>query len=317
MNSIKNIYTQPKIRFILIFFLGAIFSVQAQYDVQLNTYWQNPYYITPAYVDINQDAMLTMAYRKQWLGFQGAPATLFAAGTSYIPKLNSQFGLRIFYDKFGYTSIMDLALTYAYNLQISETWQANFGLSGSLQTLNYDLSRISTENMDNVDIYSKLEPKKGFNSDVGFEVYNSSFRFGVASRNVISLFKADSTDYNMGINYLYGIYRKHNDNPVEFGYGVFGIQYGNRVQLELNVTSYFKLSQGKLLQNYDVFQIGAFYRTNKEIGAIFGINLSEWLYLSYCYDYNFGFGTHRLGQTHEIMLSYKLNPKPLRWNTEK
>ena len=58
--------------------------VAAQSDIRLNNYWVNPQYINPASVYDKYQAVFSMAARKQWFGFPGAPSTLFATGTTYL-----------------------------------------------------------------------------------------------------------------------------------------------------------------------------------------------------------------------------------------
>ena len=255
-----------------------------------------------------QSIVFTIAARKQWMNFTGAPQTIFGSASSFIDNLNTQVGLKIFNDKFGYTNITDLSLVYAYNLSFGNNWWANLGLALSYQSLNYDLSKISFEETDESEVYSSLLDKKGVNADVGAEIYNRNFRFGMSGRNLVSLFKKDKGIF-FNTNYIYATYRQHTYSaPVEFGGGVSGIQYGNRYQLEANASAFFKSAEKEL------FHTGLIYRTPKEIGAIFGVNISSNISLSYCYDYNFGIASHSAGQTHEIMITYKLDPQPvLRW----
>jgi hypothetical protein len=89
---------------------------------------------------------------------------------------------------------------------------------------------------------------------------------------------------------------------MNLGFGAIGVQYGNFYQLELNLMTYFKLTPES-----NGFQVGAFYRTYSEIGAILGLDLSKNLHLSYSYDYNVsGISTKSYG-SHEIMLTYTLD----------
>lgn len=309
--ALKSHFKRPKKWAFILFltFATGIITVSAQMDVQLNTYWQNPYYITPAYINDVQSLVFTFATRKQWAGIKGSPVTYYGSVASFIENKNTQIGLRVFHDKFGYTSVTDVSAIYAYNLNLGGNWWTNLGLSASYQSLDYDLSKITFEGIDESDVYANLISKRGFNADFGAEIYNSTLRFGVAGRNLVSLFDTTKTVYP-NINYVYGIYKQRSKKPVDFGGGIFGIKYGNRYQIEGNVSAYFKLSGER-----EVFHVGALYRTPKEIGVILGANLTPNLSLSYSYDYNFGFGTHRLGQTHELMLIYKLEPRGVeRWD---
>lgn len=299
-----------RIKFILCCVIALNASLTfAQVDVQLNTYWQNPYYITPAYINDVQSLVFTFSTRKQWVALNGSPTTFYGSVASFIENKNTQIGLRVLQNKFGYTSVTDASAVYAYNLNIGGNWWANLGLSASYQSLDYDLSKITFEGIDEPEVYANLISKRGVNADAGAEVYNSTLRFGIAGKNLVSLFDTTKTIFQ-NINYVYGIYKQRTKNPVDFGGGIFGIKYGNRYQIEGNVSAYFKLSGER-----EIFHAGALYRTPKEIGVILGANITPNLSLSYCYDYNFGFSTHRIGQTHELMLIYKLEPKGVeRWD---
>ena len=306
MIKYKNMFLKKGI-LILLFFLSAYNSF-AQMDIQLNSYSQHPYYITPAYINNDKYIVFTLAARKQWVNFNGAPTTIFGSVAYYMENIHTQVGLRAFSDKMGYTSVLDMSLIYAYNLSFNENWKTNLGLALSYQSLDYDLSKISFEGAEESIIYDKLKSQKGFNADVGVEIYNAEWRFGAASRNLVSLLKKENT-IHLNTNYLYGIYKQNTLNPVDFGGSLFGIQYGNRIQAEVNAAAFFKYNEEER------FHIGAFYRTPKQVGAFLGISLFPQLSLSYNYSYNFGFGTFRLGQTHEIMISYKLDPTPIfRWD---
>lgn len=307
--QIKEIFIQKKKSVLFTYSFLCIFIANAQMDIQLNTYWQNPYYITPAHINEVSSIVFTFAARKQWMNFNGAPVTFFGSASSFNENINSQFGLRIFNDKLGYTSITDASFTYAYNLRLGDSWWSNLGIGASYQRLDYDLSKIVFEGEEEFEVFSNLKQQQRLNADVGVEFFNYNFRFGLAGKNLMSAFKKDSLPIHINTNYIYGIYKQRTQNPVDFGGGIFGIQYANKYIVELNASVFFKT-----LSNKEMFHIGVLYRTPKEIGAIFGVNLSPSIYLSYNYNYNVGITSHRLGQTHEVMLTYKLDPVPvMRW----
>ena len=101
------------------------------------------------------------------------------------------------------------------------------------------------------------------------------------------------------------MYHQRSDNFINLGYGVSGIQYGNLYQMEFNFSSYFRIAPGT-----DALQLGAFYRTWSEMGAIVGIDLSKTIHLSYSYDFNVGGISRSSIGTQELMLTYKL---PKEW----
>ena len=49
--------------------------VQGQIHPETAFYWENPYYLSPAYVNLDYKGYFSLAARKQWAGLDGSPAT--------------------------------------------------------------------------------------------------------------------------------------------------------------------------------------------------------------------------------------------------
>lgn len=286
---------------ILSLFISFLSSLFAQSDIRFNNYWDKTFIINPASINDLSLMEFSMASRKQWVGFSGAPTTFFASGTIYIEKLNTQFGLRATQDKIGYTSTSDIDFTYAYSLELEEDWRWNMGVGLSYQSLSYDLSMITYASATDPTVYSRLVQDNNFNSNLGFELVNRNWRLGASSKNIFSLFLPINTLFT-NTNFLYGIYRQNKKGVVNLGFGACGIQYANIYQMELNVTSYFKLAP-----DLNGFNVGMIYRTWNEMGAIFGMDLSRNLKMSYSYDFNLSGVRNSSTGSHEIMLTYRLN----------
>ncbi len=282
----------------------------AQSNIRLNNYWDNTYYINPGSINDQYQAVFSLAARKQWLGFPGSPNTLFASGTMYLNKIQTQFGLKVFADKLGYNTITNIALSYSYAAILNREWQLNMGISGSFQSLSYDRAQVSLMTADDPALYNNLLQQKNYNTDVGVELVNKSWKIGASGLNLFSLFYTEN-NLQINSNYIYAMYRKKTVHPIELQYGICGIRYGNLNQMEFNITTFFKSQQ-----ETDIFHIGMFYRTRTEMGLLAGCNLSESMQLSYSYDFNVGGISRSSVGTHELMLIYKLNKfayKPYRY----
>lgn len=278
----------------------------AQSSIRLNHYWENPYYVTPAYINTQYPAVFSIAGRKQWVNFNGAPTTFIASANYYNEDWKSQFGLKIVQDQIGFTTTSHLSLSYTYAVLLNETWRLQFGVAGVYQRLSYDASKMVLEDNTDNEAYNNLLPENRFNSDLGVELASRSFRFGVASQNFASLFNK-TNQYLCSTNYAYGTYRTFSEDPVDVGVGACGIQYNNTLTGEFNATAYFKTDRDEP----DKFQVGAFYRTPGELGAIVGVNITKALSVFYSYDYNTtNIKNHSQG-THEIMIVYKLKKGPV------
>ena len=68
---------QIKMKGLQIIFFFILFSIagNAQYNIRINNILDNSYYINPAVVNDEYQSVLSIAARKQWIGFPGAPST--------------------------------------------------------------------------------------------------------------------------------------------------------------------------------------------------------------------------------------------------
>ena len=275
--------------------------LKAQYNIRLNNYWDNPFYINSASIDEDYNAKFSIAARKQWIGFPGAPSTLFATATTYLPEIQTQFGLKVFADNIGYSTISNLSLSYAHNVYLNRSWELNLGIAASIQFLTYDRSEVSTLNVDDPALYENLLNESNYNCDLGFQFKNKSWRIGGSSQNLFSAFFKENT-IQTNTNMIYAMYRKKTDQTINLQYGVSVIQYANILQMEFNITSFFRF-----YDQPDLFQVGLLYRTRSEMGLILGYKISDSMHLSYSYDFNVsGISQSSVG-SHELIIAYNLN----------
>lgn len=291
-----------------IFFFPAI----AQSNIRLNNYWGNAHYINPASIYDKYLAEFSMAVRKQWVGFPGAPTTFFASGTTYMEDYHTQLGLKLTQDNIGYSSISNINLSYAYAIMFQRDWQLHLGLGANYQFLSYDMSKLNLSDYSDQTAYYKLLPRNQFNADLGFEVTNKSLRMGAASQNIFSIFSPTNYQLQTNTNILYARYREQTNQIVNLSIGACAFQYANIYQLELNLTSYFKFNQfNGLTDKPDLFDFGVFYRTKSELGLIFGFNIGESMHLSYSYDFHLGSINRGSYGTNELIITYNLQRKPI------
>lgn len=292
-----------KIWYTILFVFFSVLLV-GQSNVRLNNYWDNTYYVNPASINNEYKAVFSIAARKQWLGFPGAPNTLFATASTYLNKERTQYGLKIFADQIGYSAITNASLSYAYSVSLNRTWLLNLGLAASFQCLSYDKSQVSTMGADDPALLENLLQEYNYNCDVGAELINKSWRIGVSGLNILSTFFKENT-LQENSNYLYAMYRKRTKFPVGVQFGLSAIQNKQVLQFEGSITTFFKINEEP-----DALQAGVFYRTRNEMGVIIGCNLNAALHLSYSYDFNVsGISRYSIG-THELILSYKLDKFP-------
>jgi len=286
-------------------------SGYSQSHIRLNNFWNNGFSLNPAAINDSYRNSITVATRKQWLNFPGAPTDIYAAGTMYLEDYYTQLGLKVLTERKGFTQATDINLAYAYALSLSNDLVINMGASGSYQNFAYDRNMISTfDDEYNALIYENLLFKNSFNASLGIEIAYNALKLGYCNQNVFSIFKSDN-QLNFNTNLLYLFYKQQSVNPVNVGLGASAFQYVDFFQVELNGSVFYKRDAES-----NELQLGIFYRTPLELGVIAGIDFGK-LKISYSFNYNMGqVINHSLG-THEIMFTYNFKPsrhcKTCRW----
>ncbi len=286
-------------------------SLQSQSHIRLNNFWNNGFSINPAAINDSYRNSVTVATRKQWLNFPGAPTAIYAAGTTYLEDYYTQLGFKILTERKGYTQATDINLAYAYALSVSNDVVINMGFSGSYQNFAYDRNMISfADDENNASIYENLLFKNSFNATLGVELAYNALKLGYCSQNVFSIFSTEN-QLNLNTNLLYLFYKQQTANSVNFGLGASAFQYSDFFQVELNGSMFYKRDAES-----NELQLGLFYRTMYEIGAIAGVDFGK-LKISYSFDYNLGQVFNHSYGTHEIMFTYNFKPsrhcKTCRW----
>jgi len=334
---VNNIDTKRKVVLLLIFSFVCILAGWSQSNIRLNHYWENPYTVTPAYISNQYNWEFSTAARHQWVGFEGAPKSMFFIASTYVDKWNTQLGLKAFHDKIGYTNTTDVSLSYGYAVVLSQNWRLHFGIAAGYQNFSFDDGKRIMENENDPAINNNFSNEDYFNADLGAELAGKTWRIGIAAQNILTsvnyfdnkLYINNNTQqtYNSYLqnktNFAYAAYRGYSGDEFDFSAGITGISYGkNMNQLELFGSVYYKSSVEYNKEKIDRLRLGFFYRTSGEAGAIFSVYLhdknNKYYSISYIYDYNFSsIGLYATG-THEIMLTFRL-PKyecyPCRWHT--
>lgn len=284
----------------------AYIPVHSQSNIRINQYWDNPFYISPAAINNQYLAVFSIAARKQWLNIEGAPSTFYATASTYVDKWRTQFGMKLYSDKIGYTSTTSLSLTYGYSVMLNEDWRLNLGLAGSFVNMDYDYSQAVLAEQNDPEVLAKLVRKSGFNTDLGFEFASKGIQIGAATQNLFSAMQASKQQLQPNTNFLYGAYRKYTEGSVDYKFGLCGIQYSNMYQFEVSAMTYYKNFLESNRQD-DIFQAGLMYRYPYEIGVIVGINITPNWSVSYSYDYNTSSLSRYAIGTHEITITYRID----------
>jgi type IX secretion system PorP/SprF family membrane protein len=279
-------------------------AVFSQSNIRLNNYWENTYYINPASIYSEYQFVASGAYRKQWIGFKGAPETeyLTFAARLYTNRTQNnqigQFGVKVYHDIIGYTEFISISPSASRSFRLNTKWLMNLGAAYKIQNISFDFSKATFESeKEDLLIFTDETIWSDSDFDVGVEFVNNSFLLGAAIQNLRTFWNDSLLQTNS--NFVYGMYRFEYGNNLDLLVGACFIKNENVYQGEFTASGIIKT------QKLPVFQIGLFFRTQKEIGALFGLDLFNALRLAVSYDYHFGDKSHGSFGTPEVLLIWK------------
>jgi len=291
-------------------------SVKGQITPSTAFYWENPYYINPAFVNTESSAYFSLSARKQWLGLSGSPVTVFGTGTFYWEKYKTQAGVKLLHDKIGYLTSTDVSLSYAYTLSLRSSF-LSMGFSWGYQLQKVDRGAVAIEDETDPALVNLFGGKKRWNAGLGVEyIVNPSFRFGLSSQNLFSFFKKEEAVFG-GTNYLYGRYRtrllgriyrpsyRTSASPTTYDveWGVCLKQYEDDFQVDGVMSFYLNHPTQK-----EKFQFSLLGRTTGEFGFLAGVKLISEMKILCSYDYNIKALKGDSKGTFEVIVTYPLFP---------
>ena len=309
-------------------------AVFAQQRPQYTQYIFNNYLLNPALSGIENYVDFKAGHRKQWAGINNAPVTTFASahwnlGGDYLWKnplslpengedpmsrnymqnytaspSHHGMGTTIVLDKVGPISRLDANLTYAYHLQLSGTWNMSVGVAAGFSNIRLDVNALTLENPNDPALSNAIVSQFKPDLAMGVWLYGPRFFAGASAQQILPQNLAFTTDpnYSQGkqvahvfVTAGYKFFIDENISVVPS----FMIKHTNPVPVSFDAN--LKLSFK------DLVWVGGSYRHNESHSALFGINVSKLVNLTYAYD----FSTSPLNQftagSHEIVLGLQLN----------
>ena len=284
--------------------LFCISSLRAQINPETAFYWENPYSINPASVNLDYSAFFSLAARKQWASFPGSPVTFWATGAFYLEDYRTQAGMKVLKDKIGYLNTFDISLSYAYTLRLSWNSFLNMGVAGSWQSQNIDRKEVEFENPNDPVLGSeRMRGLKEWNANIGAEyVFDKKLVVGMASQNLFSFFKREPHIWG-GTNYAYARYRTRSvERSIDMEYGLCAKQYEEDFQLDGMVSLYLNRDRREEMMQFSIYG-----RSVGEVGFLVGMKLISELKFLCAYDYNFKAVSGETSGSFEVMITYPIH----------
>ncbi len=286
------------------------FSVSAQLTNEINQYMVHQPFVNFSSATSYQSFTAAGYYRNQWVGFNGAPQTFGLQVQSPLASINSSVGLRLIRDQIGVNVSDQVALNYAYRLQLKESNYLSFSLSPKMFFKKGDLNQLITtsDQSDPLTSVSYSVPAM-FNAELGAYYFKQNFYLGFAIPNILvnNVLVMDSKNYinefrtNQMNVFIHSGYQ-HNlaNNQAITGSVLMKTAMGANIHGELNALYSFKSEQ---------FGFGVSYRTSKEWLALVKATFLDSFTFSYAYQHSFTEISSYQNGTHELMMIYQLATK--------
>jgi len=278
----------------------------SQQDAMFTHYMYNTLWMNPAYAGTREALTITGIHRSQWVGYDGAPVD--QSLTMHSPILNGKMGLglSLLNDKIGPTQSTKVAIDVAYHLQLSKKSKLSFGIKGMLDIYRNTISTLKINNEADpafAQNYQSLLPNAG----AGVYYHHENFYVGLSTPELLQ-------------NNLDGSISSASTAQRHY-FLIAGAMIPMTKNLKFKPTGFVKATAGAPIQGditasflmYDVFSLGAMYRTGDGVGALINYSFTDQFTVGYSYDFSLANTTGKYNSgSHEVMLRYDLIYKSTR-----
>jgi type IX secretion system PorP/SprF family membrane protein len=289
-----------------ILFFGGAFAIHAQQHPLYTHHIFNDYAINPAFGGSGECIEFRLGGRTQWAGFEENPFTGFLTGHAKIKPDNAYgnewfmgIGGRIMSDQAGPFSTIRLELGWSIHLKMGKKVYGSFGFFAGFVQSQIDFNSLEINYFQN-----GLETGTG-NSNYyafpsvtpGFLVYGKRFFVGLSIQDIIQV-SLDERNQNTTLKPHYILKGAHN------------FRISKRSELLPSLT--FRMVEaapvayeiGLIYSLDDTFHLGASYRNETAISALFRVRIFDSISVGYAYDYIINDISLGATGSHELILGF-------------
>lgn len=334
-----RIIATKRLGLVLILKLCVFVSLQAQQRPHYTQYILNNYILNPALTGIENYTDVKLSYRNQWVGFPGAPQTMYASihapigkkdyrttptsfqvpgenprGKSYWEEYTAAephhgVGGSIINYKTGYISRLTTTLSYAYHLGLHSKLNLAAGFAGGITTYTIDASKIELANPIDPAIGGLTSGIRRTRPELsaGLWLYSPQFFAGLSVQQIIP----------QNIELQNNNFRGSTTTPHFIATAGYRFMAGEDVNILPSAMVRYITNMPLFIdvnvkaQYHDRFWIGGNYRIKEGFAAMAGLNVSNTFNMSYSYDINNANYLLQFMQrgTHEIVLGFLIGNK--------
>ncbi|NQX99004.1 MAG: type IX secretion system membrane protein PorP/SprF [Flavobacteriales bacterium] len=283
-----------------------VLSSKAQLRTETNQYMVYQPLINFSAATSYNEPSAALFYRKQWVGFSGAPEHYGVRLAVPVSEKSSVFGLGFIRDKIGVRTEDEITLDYGYRLKLSQKVRLGLSLSGKVKFFSKNYTALIVN--DAQDPSTAVNIKESFipNADFGAYLFSRKFYVGFSLPDLlVNKVSTSSVESSFNFQELSPLFQA----GYEFKLGAknaLGVSTliksdaGASVHADLNLMYYF---------NQKTVGIGVSVRTSKDIVPIISIAPTKEFRVGYAFQYNYdGLSDYQSG-THEILLTYQRKSK--------
>lgn len=286
------------LQIVTLLFSTLLFS---QSDVKLSSFFLTPLTHNPAYAGSYEGISVTSLYTSQWVGFDGAPKTLFfnAHGTFFGP--NTGIGVEVMHDEIGVTTDTKFLGNYAYHLQLNENWRLALGIKAGAVWYSVDYNKLRIQNPNEFNNFEGALTSINANLGTGIYLHNKDFYLGFGVPNILHSTYVDS--YNTTLA---------NSRPNY--YLSSGYKFNLQDDISLQPSVLFRMVKGAPLSalfagtlNWQDKMYGSLnLDLNATVGGFVGVRFAEKFLLGYSYDTSINKFSGSNGGIHSFFLNIRL-----------
>lgn len=310
-------------------------AVEAQQIAQFTQYYINPYIINPAASGLTKTISVDLGFRKQWMGIQDSPQTIYGTIHSqigfdkrdktlddfnpnkdfiYSSPLNSVgvnkhvVGASIYNDQIGPFRETNVMASYAVHIRFALETMLSFGVSAGYSNFGIYSSKILLLQQDDSryeDFLTKNANQSLFDLNAGIVFYAKRFQLGISSMHLVGnkIKLADISSLSK--------YGRH-----WFIYGMYTIPFqSSKISLEphfmFQMMKHAPLSMnlGARIHIDRKYWVNLGYRLQDAISIGAGLNFGNFVRLGYSYDIAIGKVQRVSNMVHEITLGFTFGSK--------
>lgn len=291
---IINLYT--------LFLLLYSSNICSQSDIKLSSFFLTPLTYNPAYAGSYEGMTFTSLYSSQWVGFDGAPKTLFVNGHGTFFGPNTGIGAEIMHDEIGVTTDTKLLGNYAYKVQLNDFWNLAMGIKAGASWYTIDYNKLRIENPFEFNNFDGAITNVNVNIGAGLYIYKDNFYLGLGVPNFLKTTYVDS--YNATLA---------NSSPNYYLSSGFKFDLQNDVFLQPSIL--VRVVEGAPINSMFAGTLNwkeKFYGSlnidlNSTIGGFAGFRFSERYLLGYSYDMSITNFSNSNEGIHSFFLNIRLD----------